>query len=387
MDRSALSEVELKVLNQLQGVVDPELGSDIVDLGMVKAVQLHDDGHVLVTVALTTSGCPLRAQIQRDIRSKLAHITEITSVKINWTELSQEEKSEVMARARLNISQEETVTQIPRTAKSIMIASGKGGVGKSSVSANIASGIATRGFTVGVLDADIWGFSIPQMLGLSGRLEGDQGTRRIKPIEKQAGAGMLKIVSMGFLIDEESSSLNWRGLILNRAVRHFLEDVEWGHLDYLIIDMPPGTGDVQMGLAKMLPRSDMIVVTTPSKTVQNVAARVANMARSYYLRIAGVIENMSFFINEKGEKYHIFGEGGGRKLAADLGVPLLGEIPIDENVSKGSDQGKPVILSEGQASQALNSIVDVIIDDAVPLNKLSDCSAYIEQETAVDLNK
>ena len=387
MDISALSEVELKVLNQLQGVVDPELGSDIVDLGMVKAVQLHDDGHVLVTVALTTSGCPLRAQIQRDIRSKLAHITEITSVKINWTELSQEEKSEVMARARLNISQEETVTQIPRTAKSIMIASGKGGVGKSSVSANIASGIATRGFTVGVLDADIWGFSIPQMLGLSGRLEGDQGTRRIKPIEKQSGAGMLKIVSMGFLIDEESSSLNWRGLILNRAVRHFLEDVEWGHLDYLIIDMPPGTGDVQMGLAKMLPRSDMIVVTTPSKTVQNVAARVANMARSYYLRIAGVIENMSFFINEKGEKYHIFGEGGGRKLAADLGVPLLGEIPIDENVSKGSDQGKPVILSEGQASQALNSIVDVIIDDAVPLNKLSDCSAYIEQETAVDLNK
>jgi len=387
MDISALSEVELKVLNQLQGVVDPELGSDIVDLGMVKAVQLHDDGHVLVTVALTTSGCPLRAQIQRDIRSKLAHITEITSVKINWTELSQEEKSEVMARARLNISQEETVTQIPRTAKSIMIASGKGGVGKSSVSANIASGIATRGFTVGVLDADIWGFSIPQMLGLSGRLEGDQGTRRIKPIEKQSGAGMLKIVSMGFLIDEESSSLNWRGLILNRAVRHFLEDVEWGHLDYLIIDMPPGTGDVQMGLAKMLPRSDMIVVTTPSKTVQNVAARVANMARSYYLRIAGVIENMSFFINEKGEKYHIFGEGGGRKLAADLGVPLLGEIPIDENVSKGSDQGKPVILTEGQASQALNSIVDVIIDDAVPLNKLSDCSAYIEQETAVDLNK
>ncbi|MEC8974178.1 MAG: P-loop NTPase [Actinomycetota bacterium] len=387
MDISALSEVELKVLNQLQGVVDPELGSDIVDLGMVKAVQLHDDGHVLVTVALTTSGCPLRAQIQRDIRSKLAHITEITSVKINWTELSQEEKSEVMARARLNISQEETVTQIPRTAKSIMIASGKGGVGKSSVSANIASGIATRGFTVGVLDADIWGFSIPQMLGLSGRLEGDQETRRIKPIEKQSGAGMLKIVSMGFLIDEESSSLNWRGLILNRAVRHFLEDVEWGHLDYLIIDMPPGTGDVQMGLAKMLPRSDMIVVTTPSKTVQNVAARVANMARSYYLRIAGVIENMSFFINEKGEKYHIFGEGGGRKLAADLGVPLLGEIPIDENVSKGSDQGKPVILTEGQASQALNSIVDVIIDDAVPLNKLSDCSAYIEQETAVDLNK
>ena len=387
MDLSGLSEVESKVLNQLQGVVDPELGSDIVDLGMVKAVQHHDNGHVVVTVALTTAGCPLRAQIQRDIRSKLTHIPEINTVKIDWTELSQEEKSEVMARARLNISQEEAVTQIPRTAKSIMIASGKGGVGKSSVSANIASGLAERGFTVGVLDADIWGFSIPQMLGLTGRLEGDQATRRIKPIEKQAGSGILKIVSMGFLIDEDSSSLNWRGLILNRAVRHFLEDVEWGHLDYLIIDMPPGTGDVQMGLAKMLPRSDMIVITTPSTTVQNVAARVANMARSYYLRIAGVIENMSYFINEQGEKYHIFGEGGGSKLAGELGVPLLGSIPIDENVSKGSDQGNPVILSEGQASQALNQIVDVIVADAVPLNKIDDCTAFIEQETAVDLNK
>ena len=387
MGLSDLSEVESKVLNQLQGVVDPELGSDIVDLGMVKGVDHHDDGHVLVTVALTTSGCPLRAQIQRDIRSKLSHIPEVTKVKINWTELTQDEKSEVMARARLNISQEETVTQIPRTAKSIMVASGKGGVGKSSVSANIASGIAHRGYTVGVLDADIWGFSIPQMLGLSGRLEGNEETRRIKPIEKQAGSGVLKIVSMGFLITEESSSLNWRGLILNRAVRHFLEDVEWGHLDYLIIDMPPGTGDVQMGLAKMLPRSDMIVVTTPSKTVQNVAARVANMARSYYLRIAGVIENMSYFVNESDEKYFIFGKGGGQELARELGVPLLGSVPIDENVSKGSDEGNPVILSDGQASVALNNIVDVIITEAIPLNKITDCSAYIEHETAVELSK
>ena len=387
MELSDLSEIESKVLNQLQGVVDPELGSDIVDLGMVKGVVHHDDGHVLITVALTTSGCPLRAQIQRDIHSKLSHIQEITKIKINWTELTQDEKSDVMARARLNISQEETVTQIPRTAKSIMIASGKGGVGKSSISANIASGIAQRGFTVGVLDADIWGFSIPQMLGLSGRLEGDEETRKIKPVERKSGAGVLKIISMGFLIDEESSSLNWRGLILNRAVRHFLEDVEWGHLDYLIIDMPPGTGDVQMGLAKMLPRSDMIVVTTPSKTVQNVAARVANMARSYYLRIAGVIENMSYFVNNDGEKYFIFGQGGGKELAGELGVPLLGSVPIDEDVSKGSDQGNPVILGDGQASVALNDIVDVIINDAVPLNKSTDCSAYIEQETAVELNR
>lgn len=386
MDISDLTEVELKALNQLRGVVDPELGSDIVDLGMVKGVEHNDDGHVAISVALTTAGCPLRAQIQRDIRSKLAHIAEITRVTINWTELTQEEKSAVMARARLNISQEETLTQIPYSAKSIMIASGKGGVGKSSVTANVATGIAERGFTVGVLDADIWGFSIPQMLGVSGRLEGNEETKKIKPFEKSVGSGILKIVSMGFLIDENTSSLNWRGLILNRAVRHFLEDVEWGHLDYLVIDMPPGTGDVQMGLAKMLPRSDMLVVTTPSKTVQNVAARVASMARSYYLRIAGVIENMSSFVTEEGKSYPIFGTGGGEQLARELGVPLLGSIPIDEKVSEGSDNGIPVILGTGHAADAMKAIVDVIISDAIPLHKITDCTVYSDEGTPVDIN-
>ena len=161
------------------------------------------------------------------------------------------------------------------------------------------------------------------MLGVDGRLAGNEETKKIVPLIKNVGTGTLKIISMGFLVDENKASLNWRGLILNRAVRHFLEDVEWGDMDYLVIDMPPGTGDVQMGLAKMLPRSDMIVVTTPSKTVQTVATRVASMAQSYYLRIAGVIENMSAFINEEGNYYEIFGTGGGEKLAQELGVPLL----------------------------------------------------------------
>ena len=375
-----------KIINQLRGVVDPELGSDIVDLGMVKDVSLSEEGHLNITIALTTAGCPLKAQIQKDIRTRLQAIVEVRRITISWTELTEEERANTMDRARFNLSQEDVATQISKSTKSIMIASGKGGVGKSSVTANIATGLAMRGLTVGVLDADIWGFSIPQMLGVEGRLAGNEDTKRIVPLEKKMGNGILKIVSMGFLVDENKSSLNWRGLILNRAVRHFLEDVEWGELDYLVIDMPPGTGDVQMGLAKMLPRSDMIVVTTPSKTVQTVASRVASMAQSYYLRIAGVIENMSSFINEEGKQYDIFGSGGGMQLAQDLGVPLLGSIPIDPIVSQGSDNGSPVILKEGYAADALNEIVDEIMVSAVPRINPLDCTAHNTIETSVSIN-
>ena len=375
-----------KIINQLRGVVDPELGSDIVDLGMVKDVSLSEEGHLHITIALTTAGCPLKAQIQKDIRTRLQAIVEVKRITISWTELTEEERANTMDRARFNLSQEDVATQISKSTKSIMIASGKGGVGKSSVTANIATGLAMRGLTVGVLDADIWGFSIPQMLGVEGRLAGNEDTKRIVPLEKKMGNGILKIVSMGFLVDENKSSLNWRGLILNRAVRHFLEDVEWGELDYLVIDMPPGTGDVQMGLAKMLPRSDMIVVTTPSKTVQTVASRVERMAQSYYLRIAGVIENMSSFINEEGKQYDIFGSGGGMQLAQDLGVPLLGSIPIDPIVSQGSDNGSPVILKEGYAADALNEIVDEIMVSAVPRINPLDCTAHNTIETSVSIN-
>ena len=378
-------EINEKVINQLRGVVDPELGSDIVDLGMVKKIDFKDNGDLKITIALTTAGCPLKAQIQKDVRLRVKSISEISHVKIEWTELTDEERAKTMDRARFNLSQEDVVTQIPRTTKSIMIASGKGGVGKSSVTANIATGLAAKGLTVGVLDADIWGFLIPQMLGVEGRLAGNEETKKIVPLVKSVGSGTLKIISMGFLVNEDKSSLNWRGLILNRAVRHFLEDVEWGDMDYLVIDMPPGTGDVQMGLAKMLPRSDMIVVTTPSKTVQTVATRVASMAQSYYLRIAGVIENMSFFVNEEGKQYNIFGSGGGEKLAHDLGVPLLGSIPIDPFVSDGSDTGTPVILGEGYAADALKSIVDEIIAAVPKINPL-DCTAHTSMETSVTIS-
>ncbi len=360
----------------LRGVVDPELGSDIVELGMAKGVVI-DAGLVTITVALTTSGCPLRAQIQKDIRARVGTLQGVDKVKINWTELTQEEKAAAMSKARFNISQEEQDTEVPATTKVIMVASGKGGVGKSSVTVNLAAGIAARGYTVGVMDADIWGFSVPRMLGVEGRLEGEKDTKKIAPHERRVGDGLLKIISMGFLVEDESSSLNWRGLILNRAVRHFLEDVQWGEMDYLLIDMPPGTGDVQMGLAKMLPRADMIVVTTPAKTAQSVAVRVGSMARSYYLRIAGVIENMTAFVNEEGKVYELFGSGGGEELAEELGVPLLGKVPIDAAVAHGGDNGNPIVLGEGPAAQAFQDMVAVIVEEAIPPTEMAGCTARL----------
>ena len=364
-------------MSLLRGVVDPELGSDIVELGMAKGAEIGDDGIVTVTIALTTSGCPLRAQIQKDVRARVGSLPGVEKVKITWSELTQEEKAAAMAKARFNISQDEPETEVPATTKVIMVASGKGGVGKSSVTVNIAAGLASKGFTVGVMDADIWGFSVPRMLGVDGRLTGETDSKKIVPHERVIGDGLLKVISMGFLVEDESTSLNWRGLILNRAVRHFLEDVQWGEMDYLVIDMPPGTGDVQMGLAKMLPRADMIVVTTPAKTAQSVAVRVGNMARSYYLRIAGVVENMTAFVNEEGKVYELFGSGGGDDLAAELGVPLLGSIPIDADVASGGDSGEPTVLGTGPAAEALQAIVDTIVEEAVPPLEMAGCSARI----------
>jgi ATP-binding protein involved in chromosome partitioning len=365
-------------MNLLRGVIDPELGSDIVELGMAKGVVVDADGTVHVRIGLTTAGCPLRAQIQRDIKARIENLPAVTKVHIDWTELSQEEKAAAMAKARWNKAQDAPVTAVPATTRVIMVASGKGGVGKSSISANIAAGLAQRGFTVGVLDADIWGFSIPRMLGIEGRLGGivdAEGAKRITPHEKVIGTGLLKVVSMGFLVDQEETALMWRGLMLNRAVQHFLEDVQWGEMDYLVIDMPPGTGDVQMGLARMLPRAEMIIVTSPSKVAQKVAVRVANSGRSTYLRIVGVIENMSSFVNEDGKVYELFGRGGGEELARDVGVPLLGKVPIDQAVALGGDDGEPVVFTTGPAADALNAIIDTLVAEAVPPIAMESCSA------------
>ncbi len=374
------------VMTLLRGVVDPELGSDIVELGMAKGAKVDDDGIVTIDIALTTSGCPLRAQIQKDVRARVGTLPGVVKVKILWGELTKEEKAEAMAKARFNIAQDEPDTMVPPTTKVIMVASGKGGVGKSSITVNIAAGLAAKGFTVGVMDADIWGFSVPRMLGVDGRLSGETDSKKITPNERRIGDGLLKVISMGFLVEDESTSLNWRGLILNRAVRHFLEDVQWGEMDYLLIDMPPGTGDVQMGLAKMLPRADMIVVTTPAKTAQSVAVRVGNMARSYYMRIAGVIENMTAFVNEEGTVYELFGSGGGDTLAAELGVPMLGRIPIDMAVAAGGDTGDPTVLGEGPAAEALRAIVETIVDEAIPPMEMAGCTARLLESAQASID-
>ena len=247
-----------------------------------------------------------------------------------------EQRKAVMARARLLAQDPAPATDIPDTARVIAVASGKGGVGKSSVTVNLAVALARRGLTVGVLDADIWGFSVPRLLGMQGEVEARD--KKMVPLERSVGDGMLRVLSMGFLADEDSAIM-WRGLILNRAVQQFLEDVHWGDLDYLLIDMPPGTGDIQMGLARMLPRTEVIVVTTPPVAAQKVAARTADMARKGYLRVAGVIENMSDFICEHGTSYALFGSGGGARLAADVGVPLIGQIPLHPSVAAGGDAG------------------------------------------------
>jgi len=366
------------VMGVLRGVIDPELGSDIVELGMARGAVVQPDGLVEVNVALTTSGCPLRAQIQRDVRARVGNLPGVTKVKIHWSELTQEQKATAMAKARFNVSQNAPDTTVPTTTKVVMVASGKGGVGKSSITVNLAAELAQRKMRVGVMDADIWGYSVPRMLGVEGRLAGVEGEKKIVPNEKQVGAGVLEVVSMGFLVDKEETALMWRGLILNRAVKHFLEDVRWGQLDYLLIDMPPGTGDVQMGIAKMLPQAEMVVVTTPARSAQKVAARVASMGRSNYLRIAGVIENMSEFVDPQGNSYPIFGSGGGKELAEELGVPLWGQVPIDGLVATGGDEGTPTVLGQGSgpAAQALRQIADRLLEE-IPKIDMAGCTARI----------
>ncbi len=368
-----------EVRNLLRAVIDPELGDNIVDLGMAGDITMAD-GIVTIGVKLTIRGCPLRAQIQKDIRSRLEVHPWVQKVKIDWGEMTPDERTAVMTRARWNARENATDTAVPTSARVLAIASGKGGVGKSSVTVNIAAALAAEGKTVGVLDADIWGFSIPRMLGIPDRLEASNIEGRDKPMivpnERRVGKGLLKVVSTGMLVEDEGTALMWRGLMLTKAVEQFLNDVHWGHLDYLIIDMPPGTGDVQMGLARMLPRTDLLIVTTPAVSAQKVAIRAADMARRSFLRVAGVIENMSAFECDHGTSYALFGTGGGQALADEIGVELLGQVPIESTVAAGSDAGEPVVLTgTGVAAQVFAQIAARIIEDTPDVEDMAECSA------------
>ncbi|MCH7788536.1 MAG: Mrp/NBP35 family ATP-binding protein [Acidobacteria bacterium] len=365
------------IFGVLRGVIDPELGSNIVELGMAKSAKISDAGKVELTIALTTAGCPLRAQIQSDVRSRVNSLPGVTGISINWDVLDQAEKAALMETARRNVATDAPDTEVPLNTRVLMVASGKGGVGKSSITVNLAAAIAAKGFTVGVLDADIWGYSVPRMLGVEGRLAGAEGQKKILPNTRKIGAGHVEIVSMGFLVEDEETALMWRGLMLDRAVRHFLEDVRWGDLDYLFIDMPPGTGDVQMGLARMLPRAEMLVVTTPALAAQKVASRVANMGRNNYLRIVGVIENMTAFVAPDGTSHELFGHGGGQALADEIGAPLLASIPLDKSVAPSGDAGEPVSLGSGPAADALSSLADLIVEEAAPPIDRAGCTVRL----------
>ena len=365
-----------RVLKALENVIDPELKRNVVELKMARGIEV-DGGDVTVGIALTTAGCPLKAQIKRDVTVRIESTPGVSAVEIEWAEMDDAERAHAMSRARWHAKERAPETEIPPTARVVAIASGKGGVGKSSVTVNLAAGLAAEGFTVGVLDADIGGFSVPRMLGIEGRLAGVEGEKKIVPHELAVGAGLLKVVSMGFLVEDEQSALLWRGSVLQRAVQHFLEDVRWGPLDYLLIDLPPGTGDIQMGLARLLPRAEMIIVTTPAVGAQKVAARAADLARKTYLRVVGVVENMSSFTCDHGETYALFGSGGGRTLADDIGAPLLGQIPLVPGVSTGGDVGRPAVLGTGPAAEALGALVRCIVDEAIPPVAMSGCTARI----------
>jgi ATP-binding protein involved in chromosome partitioning len=377
------------VVTALRGVIDPELGDNVVDLGMVRGVEVSTGGEVVVELALTIAGCPLRTQLQGDVEGRVGGLPGVASVRVRMAEMTAEERSRVMARARWKARERPAETEIPPSARVVAVASGKGGVGKSSVTVNLAAALAGRGLTVGLLDADIWGFSVPRMLGIEGRIEAEGTTEEwsMIPITKPVRSGRLKVVSMGFLAQGEDEAIMWRGLLLNRALQHFIENVRWGELDYLLVDMPPGTGDIQMGLARMLPRTELIIVTTPALAAAKVATRAADMARKGYLRVAGVIENMTAFVCEHGSSYPLFGAGGGQRVADDIGAPLIGAVPLDPAVAAGGDSGTPVALDgEGPTAEAFDAIAGRIADEILPLVEMSGCTARMldRVEAALD---
>ena len=368
----------------LEAVVDPELHSSIVDLGMVRDVAVDEEGLISVEIALTIASCPLRSQIEGDVESRLRGLPGATGVEIRTSAMTAPERASLMARARKQAAERAPETEIPLTTRILAVASGKGGVGKSSVTVNLAAALAARGHTVGVLDADIWGFSVPRMLGVNARLGGAEG--KIHPnempvpsVRPDGPAGTLKVVSMGFLVDDESMALMWRGLVLAKAVEQFLTDVRWGDLDYLLVDMPPGTGDIQMALSRLLPRAELLVVTTPALAAQKVAVRVADMARRSYLKVAGVVENMSAFTCDHGQSYALFGSGGGAALADEVGAPLLAEIPLEPGVAAGGDRGSPLALAEPQsaAGQAFHLLAHRLATEIMPPVEMAGCTARI----------
>jgi ATP-binding protein involved in chromosome partitioning len=326
-----------EILKALETVIDPELRRSIVELEMVRSIDAAD-GLVRVTVSLTTPGCPIRSHFETAVRQAVGTLEGVERVEVGFDVLSDQEKAGLQQKlGRPGGLPEGALAQVSNV---VCIGSGKGGVGKSTITANLAAALAADGKKVGVLDADVWGYSIPRMFGVSGRPPVSP-QRKILPLEAHG----VKVMSIGFFVEEDSAVV-WRGPMLHKALTQFLEDVEWGELDFLLVDLPPGTGDVSMTLAQLLPQAKFLIVTTPQPVAQKVARRAAEMAHKVDLEIGGIIENMAAFVTPDGERYALFGEGGGQALADELDVPMLGKVPLTMPLREQSDAGEPLVFTD-----------------------------------------
>jgi ATP-binding protein involved in chromosome partitioning len=365
--------LDARLVERLRGVVDPELGADVVTLGMVTSA-VAEGGTATIGIGLTTVACPLRARLERDVRTALAGLDGVDRVDVTMAELDAPAKAALMDTARRMAQERAPTTSIAGTVPVLAIGSGKGGVGKSSVTANLAVALAHRGHVVGVIDADVGGFSLPRLLGIEGPLEAVDG--RLVPRAKPCGAGELRVVSMGFLAEEDQALL-WRGLILNKAVQQFIEDADWRGVDYVLVDLPPGTSDVPMGLARTLPQTGLVLVTTPPLAAQLVAARAGDFARRANLRVLGVIENMSAFVCEHGTSYALFGEGGGARLAERLEVELLASVPFDPALGADADEGRSLVGTARPAGAVFEALAERIVTDLAPPPGAAGCTARL----------
>jgi ATP-binding protein involved in chromosome partitioning len=327
-----------QITEALRTVIDPELRRSIVELDMVRSIEIDPQGSVSVMVSLTTPGCPIRSHFENAVRQNVSAVEGVTSVAVSFDVLSADEKGQLQQKLGRNRLPQGALAKVRNV---ICVASGKGGVGKSTVTANLAAALALEGYSAGALDADVWGYSMPRMLGVHGKPRVSE-ERKILPLDS---AGGVKVMSIGFFVEEDSAVV-WRGPMLHKALTQFLEDVEWGELDFLLVDLPPGTGDVSMTLAQLLPQAKFLLVTTPQPVAQKVARRAAEMAHKVDLEIGGVIENMAAFVTPDGERYALFGEGGGQALADELDVPMLGKVPLTMPLREQSDAGEPLVFTD-----------------------------------------
>src|SRR5689334_2593997 len=336
-----------QIMESLRAVIDPELRQDIVELGMVRSIDIGEDGAVAVMVSLTTPGCPIRNHFETAVKQAVLGLGGVQNVSVDFDVLTDAEKGALQQKLGRGGLPAGALAQV---ANVVCVGSGKGGVGKSTLTSNLAAALAAEGKKVGILDADVWGYSIPRMFGLGGQRPPVNEDRKIVPLEAHG----VKVMSIGFFVEEDSAVV-WRGPMLHKALTQFLEDVAWGELDVLLVDLPPGTGDVSMTLAQLLPDAKFLIVTTPQATAQKVARRSAEMAHKVDLEIGGVIENMAGFVTPGGERFALFGEGGGQALADELDVPLLGKVPLTMPLREQADAGEPLVMTDPDdpASQAI----------------------------------